>query len=202
MFEISEHSVNMYLDRIDESVKFEIPMLRDLNMQTALDICLDVEKEDTGSPEMCPQTRKLFCSPKKFIDELRGKKKDKADETVVASNTMLAGLILENIKSYGMMNSSQAILDALIEGVRSGLPAAKDYLDSRIFRTEHPLLATSHHPLDSKFLRTCPAMSGDYAVVLAPTWGKVSDITNMVFKKRGAKQATRFYNIDLPEVHQ
>ena len=54
MFEISEHSVNMYLEKIDESVKFEIPMLRDLNMQTALDICLDVEKEDTGPPEMCP----------------------------------------------------------------------------------------------------------------------------------------------------
>ena len=54
MFEISEQSVNMYLEKINESVNFEIPMLRDLNMQTALDICLDVEKEDTGIQEMCP----------------------------------------------------------------------------------------------------------------------------------------------------
>ena len=134
----------MYLENISEPVKFEIPMLRDLNMQTALDLCLDVEKEDTGPPELCPQTRKLFCTPRAFINELRGKKGDKVEETEVASNTMLAGLILENIKEYEPMNSSQQITDALIEGIRSGLPAAKEYLDSRVFRYEHPRLATSH----------------------------------------------------------
>ena len=48
----------MFLENVDEPVKFEIPILLDLSQQSPLDICLDVEKQK--SSHLCPQTRKLF----------------------------------------------------------------------------------------------------------------------------------------------
>ena len=51
---------------------------------------------------------------------------------------MLAGIILDNIKDYEMLHSSQLLIEAIIEATKMGLPAAKDYLDSRMIESDHP----------------------------------------------------------------
>lgn len=72
--------------------------------------------------------------------------------------------------------------DALIEGVRLGLPAVKNYLDSRIIAAAHPLLALSHPKMIKKHLRTCDAIDGEYGYVEAPIWGRTSQISDQIFQ--------------------
>jgi len=56
---------------------------------------------------------------------------------------VLAGLIMENIQDYGLLNATPLTLDALILAIRLSLPAAKSYLDARILKTVHPMLDES-----------------------------------------------------------
>lgn len=48
------------------------------------------------------------------------------------------------------MHSSQTMTDALFMAIRLGLPSAKDYLEKRIVRAEHPLLAYNYPDLNMK----------------------------------------------------
>ena len=81
-------------------------------------------------------------SPRKFINELREAEAIK-DEIDGSRNLMLSDVILQNIAEYGIMHCSQSIVKSIIQGTRSGLPAVKKYLDSRVIKTEHPLLHLS-----------------------------------------------------------
>ena len=138
LFEISNEQADAFLVNVDTPVKLEIPFLNDLEQKTALDICLGVEV--LKSDKLCPETHKLFCSPREFFRESMKSK----DEKQSTKNIMLADAILENIMNFGMMHSSHQIIDALIMGTALGLPSVKSYLDSRIMKAEHPLLAMSY----------------------------------------------------------
>ena len=65
-------------------------------------------------------------------------------EQRIFRNFMLADVFLQSITEYGLLHSSLTITDALIEGVRLGLPAVKKFLDSRIIVAAHPLLARNY----------------------------------------------------------
>ena len=45
---------------------------------------------------------------------------------------MLADVILDGIQHYEALHSSHQIIDSLIEGTRLGLPAVKNYMESRV----------------------------------------------------------------------
>jgi len=96
---------------------------------------------------------------------------------------MLAGIIFDSIKDYGLLHSSQLVVDAVIKATKIGLPAVKSYLESRIIRAQHSLLPFSHPRLKNKVRRECPAIHGEYGYTTAPIWGKVSDITGDLFKR-------------------
>ena len=83
----------------------------------------DVEVQQITS--VCPETRKMFCSPNRFLKEVTI-----SSVKLSTRNIMLADAILENIMKYSMMHSSNQIIDALIEGTRLGLPSVKSYLES------------------------------------------------------------------------
>ena len=51
--------------------------------------------------------------------------------------------MMENIKDYGILNSSQMIADSLISAIRLALPAAKNYMEARVLKTVHPRLDES-----------------------------------------------------------
>ena len=84
--------------------------------------------------------------------------------------------------NFGMMHSSHQIIDAIIAGTRLGLPSVKSYLESRILKAEHPLLLLSYPKINESQIRSCPAIEGDYGIITASTWGRVSDVTNNLFK--------------------
>ena len=137
LFEMSLEDADAFLDKVDTPVKLEIPFLNDLEQKTALDICLDVKAQQRDSA--CPEIRKIFCQPRRFYDEVT-----KPNDNESTRNIMLADAILENIMNFGLMHSSHQIIDALIVGTRLGLPSVKSYLESRIMKTEHPLLLMSY----------------------------------------------------------
>jgi len=114
---------------------------------------------------------------------------------------MLADVLLENIKEYGLLHCSQSITDALIVGTRLGLPAVKSYLESRVRITEHKLLVLSQTTMQDGRLRKSDAIEGEYGYVEAPIWGSARNITSDLFKPYGVKLPTRFETIDLPELH-
>ena len=83
-----------------------------------------------------------------------------------------------------------------------GLPAIKEYMDSRHGMTEHPLLGLSHKKMNADKLRTCPAIEGEYGYVEAPMWGSESQFTKELFRDNGASLQTRFETVDLPYIYQ
>ena len=58
LFQMTKQEVQHFLQNVEQSVQFEIPILYDLNKQSPLDICLDIEKHK--SKLLCPQARKFF----------------------------------------------------------------------------------------------------------------------------------------------
>ena len=115
---------------------------------------------------------------------------------------MLAEIIFDNIKDYGLLHSSQLVIDAVLKSIRIGLPAVKGYLDSRIMIAEHPLLPESMPRLKSKNRRYSEAIKGWYGYKTAPIAGRVSLITDDLFKKNRPKEPTIFNVVDLPELHE
>ena len=71
---------------------------------------------------------------------------------------MLAGIIFDGIKDFGLLHSSQNVMEAVIEATKLGLPAVKGYLESRVIRTEHSLMPFSHPRLLKEVRRECPAI--------------------------------------------
>ena len=221
LFEFSKEESDTNLLHVEEPVLLEIPFLNDYDMATPLDICLGVY--DGSTTELCPATKQLFCSPRNFIKSLQKQDEDNEEDQQIESdeddeggelkrekkrvrvsstNVILADVILENIQNYRLLHSSQSILDALILGTRLGLPNVKTYLESRIFQTDHKLLALSHPRIDSKYLKECTAIDGAYGTTTASIFGSVNDLKGGIFTNSGAKQPTRFETIDLPELFQ
>ena len=102
---------------------------------------------------------------------------------------MLAGIIFENIADYKMLHSSQMITDAVIEAIRIGLPAAKDYLRSRMVESDHPLLRESYPKLKTRWRRETEDYKNPrkYGYKVAPIFGSVNDIQEDLFKKNRPK---------------
>ena len=55
--------------------------------------------------------------------------------------------------------------------------------------------------MKSKYLRKCPAISGEYGAITASAWGRTSEITSELFDSSGARLPTRYKTLDLPEFH-
>ena len=100
-----------------------------------------------------------------------GAENAEAGAKINARNIMLASLIFENIKDYGLLHSSQQIIDAVIEGTRLGLPSVKVFLESRFKRASHSMLPFSQPQINEGQRRTCPAIEGEYGYAIAPIWG-------------------------------
>ena len=49
----------------------------------------------------------------------------------------MAEVIFDNIKNYGIMQSSSLINEAIIEAVKRSLPGIGDYFDSRLQKVNH-----------------------------------------------------------------
>ena len=141
LFEMTQMEVELFLKNVEGAVKFEIPLLRNVNGRTALDICLKIKHKE--GKEIFPEANKLFRTPRIFLDELKSQQNAKVLKSA-RSNIMLAGMIMENISDFGMMHSSPLVTEALIVAVKQGLPAVIPYLDSRIFEAEHALITNSH----------------------------------------------------------
>jgi len=156
----------LWLEKVNKAVSFEIPILQDLYGQTPLDVCLGI--------------RKLRAQEKQFFLAKRQAKVSMAeDESAV--NLIMADLILENLAEYGVLHSSQQILDAVIQATRIGLPSIKLYLESRLKKTLHPMLQPNQRRIRQEISRSSPAMGGDYGLVTAPVLGTVTDITSRLF---------------------
>lgn len=78
----------------------------------------------------------------------------------------------------------------------------KNYLESRVKATKHPLLAMSYPKMDVKYVRESDAIDGEYGTVTAQVFGPVSDIKDKIFKAKGAPQPTAVQTIDLPELYE
>jgi len=53
---------------VDDAVKFEIPVLFDIKKRTALDICLEVEKE-SHKTSCCLDLKKKCFHPKEYFED-------------------------------------------------------------------------------------------------------------------------------------
>ena len=140
LFDLSKTKVQAFLEKVDDPVEFEVPILMDICQRTPLDICLGLKKKD--EKKSCRhRTKEFFSDPRDFCSALHKKKSQEQDS---ASNIMLAGLIFENIKDYKLLHSSKQIIDAVIEATRIGLPSVKGYLEGRILVSDNPMMRSSY----------------------------------------------------------
>lgn len=195
LFSMTKKEAQAFLENVDEPVKFEIPMLMDVEKQTALDICLEVNRKEEEKSAFV-HLAEFFMSPKQYL------KSDASTDKKSSRNIMLAGIIFDSIKDSGLLHSSQNTMDAVIKAVKLGLPAVKGYLESRVMKVEHDLMPFSHPRLKSAVRRSCPAIKGEYGYTTAPIFGKVSDITDNLFKSNRPPQPTKIECLDLPELHE
>ena len=108
---------------VDYPEKFEVPILADLRFNTALDVALKTKNRSFKSSMPSSSVTDKFKSLGKSLRKLGSKKKKvkisheddgEAEKDILEekrnmeskSNIMLAGLILESISSFGIMNAS------------------------------------------------------------------------------------------------
>ena len=84
-----------------------------------MDICLSLNKHEQG--------------------ELAIFKEDKAvkNELESSENLAMANVILEEIKDYSFMHSSNSVNDALIKAISFGLTGVGPYMESRLKKVSH-----------------------------------------------------------------
>lgn len=81
-----------------------------------------------------------------------------------SENTAMAEVIFSYLKSYGMMQSSSLINEAIIQAVKIGLPSVGEYLESRLMSAKHCFSSSTQRAIRADRLRETPGM-GEYGLI-------------------------------------
>jgi len=84
--------------------------------------------------------------------------KNQAQET---QNIAMAEVIIDSIKEYGIMHSSNIINESLIKAVSMGLEPMSDYFSSRLQKVSHSFESSTQKPIKDAQLMNSPTF-GDY----------------------------------------
>jgi hypothetical protein len=136
---------------------FEIPIIQDINGQTALDIAFatDDQIDKIGLYRRLREVLNIFFKVRK--DNIFKKDKSRLDyfsqtwkrarqylikqyrfkKNARMLNSQLAVIIFSNISSYGFLQHSQLLTDSIIKAIKIDLPGIGEYLDSRLTVSDH-----------------------------------------------------------------
>lgn len=80
---------------------------------------------------------------------------------IATENIAMAEVIIDSIKDYGIMHSSNIINESLIKATRMGLEPMSDYFDSRLKKVSHTFESSTQKPMKDARLMESPTF-GDY----------------------------------------
>ena len=149
---------------------------------TPLDICLGISK-----------------LRKADLDVYR--KDESATEEVFASeNAAMAEVIFDNIKNYGIMQSSMLINEAIIEAVKRSLPGIGDYFDSRLQKVNHCFTSNTQRSIKNSSIVKLADVE-EVGVIRADIWERENTMKDKLFEKEGALQPMSMQYLDTPNLY-
>ena len=155
-------------------------MLPGSNGNTALDICLGIEKKN--------------------LSEVFEAKVNSSAKTQASLNKAMASVIFEGITPYGFMHSSSFTANAVNKALSISLEGIKEYIESRMQDVKHCFEAKTLPGIQDSHKEKSPSM-GNYGKMTTKIWEPEKSIKNELFDKKKALQPMCLQYLDTPFVH-
>lgn len=122
LFSVARIHQDLDVTGADSGCAFEVPILPDVYGKTPLDICLGLVDQKNARIGKIGLYKSI---------------KTRSEDVKASENLAMVEILFRGIKDYGFLHSSHFITDAVIEAIRLGLPALREYFDARLKNIDH-----------------------------------------------------------------